>query len=141
MPPRSKSKSKWRLVLPKWSSRRNSFSDTDYYRTTKAEIYSPVSRAAAAESFDPLGLYWEDGAPMVSSTVPLACIYEGSEPDSDGGACEAAQERVEKRTAALWAVFDSLFRKRRRQKGAHAYVPAHVHARPNSMQSSSMLYN
>ena len=89
MPPRSKSKSKWRLVLPKWSSRRNSFTDTDYYRTTKAEIYSPVSRAAAAESFDvrffsspaapylnpdslqPLGLYWEDGAPMGSSTVRL----------------------------------------------------------------------
>ncbi|KAF7337814.1 hypothetical protein MVEN_02004100 [Mycena venus] len=111
---------------------RNSFTMTDYYRATREEYYSPISRA---ESLSPGSLY----ADSSTSPTQLGHIQEGSELDlsDDEGVEEAAASagagaaRVPKRTAVFWHVFDALFRKWRRQKvgnnNYHKTPRAHAH--------------
>jgi len=100
---------------PPFEPPRNSFTITDYYRTTREEYYSPISRA---ESLSPGSPYAD--LPQVSPTSPtrLDHIREGSEPGiSDEG--DADETGVPKRTAVFWHVFDALFRKWRRQKAGN----------------------
>ncbi|KAJ6531017.1 hypothetical protein B0H19DRAFT_467470 [Mycena capillaripes] len=97
---------------------RNSFTSTDYYRTTREEIYSPISRVESL-SVRPPGSPYSDLPQSPTRSTRLAHIYEGSDEadtSDEGEEDEAAQQRVPKRTAALWHVFDALFRKWRRQK-------------------------
>ncbi|KAJ7706766.1 hypothetical protein B0H17DRAFT_1192337 [Mycena rosella] len=97
-------KLKLRLAAP--SPPRNSFTASDYYRTTREEIYSPIPRA---ESLSPDSPYAE--LPKTSPTRRLAHIREDS---SDKG--ERGGGRAGKRAVVFRHLVHALLRKWRRQK-------------------------
>lgn len=99
---------KLKLRLTQASPPRNSFTMTDYYRTTREEIYSPVS---LAESLSPESPYADP-----SKAPPARLEHIREHPSDEGETGEDAERRVKKRAAMFLHVFQALFRKWRRQK-------------------------
>ncbi|KAJ7706745.1 hypothetical protein B0H17DRAFT_1192321 [Mycena rosella] len=108
-------KLKLRLAAP--SQPRNSFTASDYYRTTREEIYSPIPRA---ESLSPDSPYAE-----LSKTAPTRRLTHSREDSGDEG--EGGGGRAGKRAVEFWHLFHALFRKWRRQKDRAAKSKAAQH--------------
>ncbi|KAJ6501876.1 hypothetical protein C8R45DRAFT_1091804 [Mycena sanguinolenta] len=87
---------------------RNSFTRTDYYRKTRDEYYSPVSYMVSSSP----GSLYADLKPEMSSptSTRLAHIHEAGERE-DREENETGAPHAAKRTANLWHVFETLFRK------------------------------
>ncbi|KAF7364058.1 hypothetical protein MSAN_01064600 [Mycena sanguinolenta] len=107
-----KPKLKASMTSPTSKPPRNSFTDTDYYRKTRDEYYSPVSYME----------FWSPGSPYASlpeislpSSTRLTYIHKSSD-SYDGEVDETGAARAAKRTANFWHVFEPLFRKWFRQK-------------------------
>ncbi|KAJ7202391.1 hypothetical protein GGX14DRAFT_399556 [Mycena pura] len=132
MPPSGKSKSKPKprhgLPLPTPAPPRNSFTETDYYRTTKEEIHSPISRAE--EPYRPQSPFGDARKASSAAGASLTRIHEGSEPESsDEGCCAAPQQqRVQKPTVSFWVRLPFTLQTRRRLIPKMAPLKGHLSA-------------
>nr|GAT50799.1 predicted protein [Mycena chlorophos] len=97
---------------------RNSFTETDYYRTTKCETHSPLSWAAVGHT-QPLHFDGKDG---YGAHVPYALdvsddedddayAYEGTANGSVGRRTRRGSQSTAKPAPGIWVVLDALFRK------------------------------
>ncbi|KAJ6622988.1 hypothetical protein B0H10DRAFT_2213993 [Mycena sp. CBHHK59/15] len=108
-------------TTPPSSQPRNSFTETDYYRKTREEIYSPLSRAQLESSHSGSPLQDQYTGPAANH---LPHIREDNEPDapaSEEGEGEGDERHLGKRTAVFWRIFSVLFGKWRRQKADVAH--------------------
>ncbi|KAJ7605876.1 hypothetical protein FB45DRAFT_1041793 [Roridomyces roridus] len=118
--PKPKPKLRIPLTLSAPSPPRNSFTQTDYYRTTREEIHSPVSRL---ESLSPTSPYASRSDPSLPghgysvdyqvSPTRLTYIQEGTETDVKPEEAEYSPRRVDKPSAFWAALRSAIFRKRR----------------------------
>jgi len=101
-------KSKLRLNPDSDSPARNSFTATDYYRDTRDEYFSPISKLASLSPDSPYADHM---------TSPTRLMYIPEDYSDKGGMGEGAQQRVGNRAAAaFWHIFHALFCKWRCQK-------------------------